>query len=962
MRKSFLQMKISIKLLTAGAIFFIAQDLAAQRDTARVKDIEEVVVVGYGTQRKSEVTGAIGQVKGDQLKNLVAQSFDQQLAGRSSGVQITQNSGVIGDAPRIRIRGISSINSNTFPLVVVDGMPIFTGDLGGYAANNALADINPADIESYELLKDGAATAIYGSRAANGVILITTKKGRSGRTNFNYSTYYGIAQVSKYLDLLETPDFITINNEKRSNRNQSAIAVGTQYNTNWQKAVLRSATQLDHNFNMSGGLGNGSYYASFGYNKAEGIVRANDLERYSARFNADQKLLNRVKIGMNLGVTRTTTNGLNNGTVSLSGAMFNVLRQLPNTPVFNPAGPEGYNIISLGTNTVVGPAENLATIANNIPNIRYVLDKNIYRTSTIRIIGGAYADINLLSWLDFRTQVSIDRSDAQGLLFWNSFHGDGRGSNGRIQNNVDVGQRYNWQNILTAKKSFGAHNFTFTAVNEYQKQDTNGFTGGGTDLTNDIFSGNTYTGTYGTPLSSGYKSTNAIVSYLGRINYDFGRRFFLQGSLRKDIMSKFAPDKRSEVFPGASIGWTISNENFFAGAKKAVNDFKLRASWGKTGNFNVLGGDFPYLGVFSARRYGDYGGLAFSRMGNPELTWEVQEKKNIGADLSFANNRLKFIVDYYVNTSDRLVDKFQIPYSFGVPDNQYIANIGKISNKGWEISMESDVVRGEDYSLSLNANVTFNKNNVDELSGGGKDQISTYNIVRVGLPINSLYGVKYYGVNMSNGNPIYYMNDGSLVQGNIPTNSYVVYDPNNPKDVSKSAKTPDLMELGNTLPTYFGAVNLNFRYKAFDLATQVRFSGGNYIMNVTRREMLSQFFNNNSTEILGRWQSEANPGDGWTPRLYAGADPIVNGPTVANSRFIEKGDFVKIDNISLGYNLPKDFLSTIHINSFRVFLQAQNAFIFTKYTGADPELEVAGVDYNTVPRSRVFSMGLNIGF
>lgn len=957
-------MNVKLKVLTTGALFFMGSQvvLAQQKkDSAKTKQIEEVVVVGYGTQKKSEVTGAISQIKGEAIKGLVTQSFDQQLAGRAAGVQVTQNSGLIGSAPRFRIRGVNSINSSTSPLIVVDGIPVITGDVGGYATNNALADINPNDIESYEVLKDGAASAVYGSRAANGVILITTKSGKNGKTNFNYNTYFGIAETAKYFDLLKTPDFITIQNEKRSNRGLGAWAVGNTVDTDWQRAVLRSAGQTDHNVNFSGGFGKGSYYASFGYTKQDGIIRANDLERFTVRLNADQKLTSKIKVGINLGVTRTITNGLNTGTNSLSGAMFNVIRQLPNTTVFDANGPFGYNIAIQGANTIVGRGSNTEFIANNLPNIRFVLDNNIYRTANNRIIASGYGEYEITSWLNLRSQVSADRSDASGLLFWHPFHGDGVSTKGRVQNNSDFTQRYNWQNVLTAKKSFGAHNFVLTGVNEYQKEDINGYTSGGTDLADAFFSSNVFTGTYGTPLSSGYRSANAIVSYLGRFNYDFAKKYFIQASLRKDIMSKFAPEVRSEAFPGVSAGWTVSKESFMEKFSSVVNDFKVRGSWGRTGNFNVLGGDFPYYGAFSPRKYGDYNGIAFSRMGNNNLTWEVIEKSNVGIDLGLFSNRVKVIADYYINNANRLVDRVQAPYSTGTPNNQYIANIGNIQNKGWEFTVDADVLRGEDYSLNVTANLTLNSNKVLELSKGA-DQIFDNNIIRVGLPINSLYGVKYWGVNMANGNPVYYKNDGTLVQGNIATNSYRRFDPSNPSDVSTAATSPDLMPLGNTLPTYFGAFNVNFKYKNFDLGSLIRFSGGNYIMNVTRREMMSQFFNNNSTEILGRWQSAQNPGDGWTPRLWSASDPIVNGPTVANSRFVEKGDFVKFDNITLGYSLSKDLLSKVGLNNLRIFVQAQNAFIITNYSGADPELEIAGVDYNVVPRSRVFSVGLNVGF
>ena len=922
--------------------------------------LDEVVVVGYGTQKKREITGSISQIKGESIKGLVTQSFDQQLAGRAAGVQITQNSGLIGSTPRIRIRGINSINSSTYPLIVVDGLPVQTGDLGGYAANNALADINPNDIESFEILKDGAASAIYGSRASNGVILITTKKGKEGKTNFSYNTYTGIAQVADYLDLLGTDDFITINNEKRSNRSQSALAIGNTVNTDWQKAVLRNALQMEHNFNLSGGLGNGTYYASVGYSKQEGIILANDLERYNAKFNVDQKIGKNVKVGTSVTLSRTGTNGLNTGTNSLSGAMFNVIRQLPNTTVYDPAGPQGYNVAIQGANTIVGRGQNAAFIANNLPNIRYVLDKNIQNTLTNRLLANAFGEVAIKPWLNFRTQVSFDQSNASGLRFWDPFHGDGVSTKGRVENSTDISQTYNWQNVLSFNKDFDKHSVAVSAVNEYQKTDINGYIGGGTDLADEFFSKNVITGSYGTPFSSGYKSNNAIVSYLGKASYNFDKRYFIQASLRQDLMSKFAPELRSEVFPGVSMGWTASNEKFFEKINTYVNDFKVRASWGKTGNFNVLGGDFPYLGTYRPRKYGDYNGIAFTNMENANLTWEVIEKRNIGVDFGLLNNKVKFVIDYYQNDADKLVERFQTPMSLGVPNNQYTANVGNIRNSGWEFGVDFNVINKENLSFDVNANLSFNKNEVISLSKG-VDQISTYNIIREGLPLNSLYGVKYWGVNASNGNPVYYKNDGSLVQGNIATNNYRVFDPNNPSDISRAATSPDLMELGNTLPTYFGAVDLKLKYHNFDFGTLVRFSGGNKIMNVTRLEMLSQNFNNNSTEILGRWQSPTNPGDGWTPRLWSAADPIVNGPTTANSRFIESGDFVKFDNITIGYNLPANLIEKLNIKSFRFYIQAQNAIIITKYSGQDPEMEIGGVDYNVVPRSRVFSVGLNVG-
>ena len=664
-------------------------------------------------------------------------------------------------------------------------------------------------------------------------------------------------------------------------------------------------------------------------------------------------------MGVNLGVTKTDYTGMNVGTNSLSGAVFNVIRQLPNTPVYDPNGPFGYNIATVGTNTMVGRWQNAEYIANNLPNIVYVLNTNKLESKVTRIIGDIYADFKILPYLNFRAQGSVDRSDNEGLLYWNAFHGDGRSTNGRIQNNSTKLNRYNWQNILTFDKTFDQHHVVLTGVNEYQKQDVYSFFGGGTDLADSFFNQNVISGSYGTPLSGGSKADNALISWLARLNYDFGKKYFIQGSIRNDKLSKFAQDQRSGTFYGASAGWTVSNENFLKDVD-FISDLKIRGSWGKVGNTEI-GSDYPYLSLYSVQKYGATNGIGYFQMGNEKLTWETSEKTDVGLDLALWNNRIRVVADYFENDNNNIILDVPVAPSLGVPGNFYKDNIGRAINKGWEFGLDITPVRTNDWEVTIASNISFINNEVTDLYLN-RDLVYDNNIVRVGESLNALYGFQYYGVNAANGNPVYYAQDGTLVQGNYATNSYRVYDPNNPNDVSQAGASPGRFILGNVIPKYFGAVNLTVKYKNFDLNSLARFSGGNYIMNSTRREMLSQFFNNNSTEILGRWQSVENPGDGWTPRLYSSSDPIVNGAAVANSRFVEKGDFVKIDNITLGYNFNPDMLSTIGLQRLRIYAQAQNTFIFTKYKGIDPEMESAGVDYNATPRTKVISLGLNLTF
>lgn len=960
-------MNVKLKVLTAGAVFFLGAEILAQQDTARVQDIDEVVVVGYGTQRKTDVTSAVSTVKGDAIANLNTPTFEAQLAGRSSGVQIVQSSGEIGRAPTVRIRGVNSISSGTAPLYVIDGIPMFSGDTGGgNTFANALADINPADIETMTVLKDGAATAIYGSRAANGVILITTKKGRSGRFSVNYNNQFSIARVVKKFDLLQTPDFLTISNEKAARVN-TVWARGNDFNTDWQDAVLRTGTQTDHFLSMTGGLGQGNFYSSIGYTEQEGIIKPNGMSRLSLRMNADQKVTDWLKLTSNMAYSETDYKGLNNGYNSISGAMFSAVRQLPNTPIYDPTTPTGYNIVTEGTTSRVGQWQNFIPITSNLTNIAYIVNNNRYASNLSRFIGSLAADVSVTDWLNYRLQISKDRSVTTGFLYWNRVHGDGFSRGGYIDNNYLNLDRWNIQNIVTFDKSFNSHNVNLVLVNEYQKQRSNSFYADGQGLSSDFFGQvGIISQSYGTQYSGGGATENGLISYAARLSYNFANRYFIQGTIRRDGLSKLPTANKWGNFPGLSLGWTVSNESFLVG-NNTLSELKLRASYGKVGNTELIN-DYPYLGLYNSFKYADYNGIGYSQAGNDQLQWETSTKKNIGADFGFLNNRITFSADYFVNENDGLVLAVPLPASLGVPGNAINQNIGKMQNKGFEFVANADLVRNDDFRWSIGGNLTLMENKVLSLVDG-KDIIQSQNgetayLIREGESLRSLYGYRYWGVNMANGNPVYYKADGSLVQANIANQSYYLFDPSNPGvlGAASSLSIDDRQILGGILPTYFGAVNTNLQYKSFDFSVMARFSGGNYIDNVTRRELLNMDFYNNGTEILGRWQSADNPGDGWTPKVHGLRGNFINRNGEVISRFVEKGDYVKIDNITLGYTFNPDVVSKVFLNKLRVYAVVQNAFMFTDYTGIDPEMEINGMDYNTVPRQSTVSFGLNATF
>jgi TonB-linked SusC/RagA family outer membrane protein len=981
--------KYSIKASSGDILVFSfigmgSQEMKAGSTSMNVKmhsaaqQMEEVVVIGYGTQKRREVTGAVATVKGKDLANLVTPSFESQLAGRAAGVQVTTPSGILGAAPIFRIRGVASITGGTYPLVVVDGMPIITGDTGGVANTNGLGDINPNDIESYEILKDGASTAIYGSRAANGVILITTKSGKKGTIKTSFNNSVGFSNATKMYDLLETPDFIGVSNEKSTSIAQAAWAVGNTNNTDWQKAILRNnAMQVNNNLSVSGGSDKGKFYLSLGSTDMKGVAVANDMKRYTIRTNIDANVTNWLNVGTNLGVTKTNYDGLNTGGTSgnaISGNIYGATKMLPNVPIYDPANSTGYNIEFPGAaGQALGRGQNSVPITNGLPNIVYVLDKNKYSSKITRILASAFANAKITSDLNFKVQGSIDNSITKGLQYLNPINGDGYSSKGYLYNDDTEYLRWNWQNILTYNKTFAEkHTIGVTAVSEYQKQKYENFWGSGATLLDEFYNKGLINDSYATKNSGGSQSENGIISYVGRFNYDFAKKYFIQATIRRDGISKLSQETRWNNFPGVSGGWTISKENFMESISSVVSDLKVRASYSEVGNTEIGRNgneNYPYLGLTTSSPYGPLNGIGYSQFGNDQLKWEASAKTDFGVELGLFDNKFKLTFDYFRNDVDQLILAAPTAPSLGIPGNTINKNVGSLYNKGLEFSASYKMIN-RNFTWDISANLTLIDNAITKLYGG-QDILYDYNIIREGESLRALYGYRYYGVNATNGNPIYYKADNSLVEGNADTTKYTVYDPANP-GVKGAASTLDSAKdksvLGNSLPTYYGGVNNNFTYKGIDFGFMFRFSGGNKVFNATRRDLLTQDFSNNGTEILGRWQSAANPGDGWTPRIVGNSNTFTNLSGHASTRFIEDGDFISLDNITLGYTLPKLFTQQIKVDSFRIYAIGQGMAMFTKYKGINPEMqntEVAnysGVDLNGTPRVKTISVGVNVNF
>lgn len=978
-------------------------DIALTSDENR---LQEVVVVGYGTQRKKSVTAAITKVDVTEINNLVTPSFDKQLAGRAAGVQVTVPSGLTNQEPRIRIRGVNSISYGRDPLIVIDGVPAVQGSLlqqnpsfgningtangtsstpvsgtsnntgiSSVANTNALSDISPNDIESIEILKDGAATAIYGSRAANGVILITTKKGKQGKMNVNYNMYAGTFRPAKRYEQLSAQEFVTIANEKYTNAGQAPQAFMNAQNTNtdWQDVIYSKRPLVhSHSLGFDGATATTNYYFAFNYLSQDGLIKTNNSKRYGIRTNFSHKINQWVKVGNTLAISRVEDNDQNNGGNALSSAMTSALRGLPNVRAYDTANRKfsGFNVTPDGA--ALGQDANLRAIDDNYVNIAYVLAKNRQRSEKHRIIENAFIEITPIQDLTFRSQGSIDYQNSYDFLSYDPLHGDGRGSNGRVDNITLSRNRYVWQNYLNYNKSFGSHNFFLTAGTELQRDIEKYSFGRGTNFSDPFFiSDNLVSGSYTTFTSGGGVFKSGFVSYFGRINYDFSSKYFLQLSFRRDGQSSLAKDVRFGNFPGGSVGWRISEENFWkkSGLSNVIDELKIRGSYAVVGN--TLSG-FPFLSTYGPTPYGGLNGIAIDAVGNNILQWETNKKIDAGIDISFLNRRVQVTFDWYQNRNDDLVLAAPLPSSFGIPNNSIFRNIGDMKNYGIEFSVDARILQRKDFQWSANFNFTSTKNKVISLVNN-QDVVlqgpnnGTFNVLRVGQSINAIYGFQYAGVNSGNGNPLYIKADGTLIQSNIAGTGYNVSNGKNDPALGAAATLDanDRIVLGNVLPTWFGGLTNTFAYKNWGLDVFFRYSGGNSIYNLTRQEtLLTMGFQNNSTEVLRRWQKPGDVTD--VPKVWIGKNNQVNNQSVAISRFVEKGDYVRLQNVVLSYTFrPKDLEQKTKgiIKSLRLFAQGQNLWIKTDYSGIDPDnYSEFGIDNGTTPQPRAYSVGLNIGF
>jgi TonB-linked outer membrane protein, SusC/RagA family len=924
-------------------------------------NLQEVVVVGYTTQTKRTLTGSVVKIDGSATSNKPVLSFDQALTGKAPGVLVNTSSGLVGDNVIIRIRGAASISLSSQPLIVMDGVPLTQGDQGQlYNPANALADLNPNDIESVEVLKDASSAAIYGSRGSAGVILITTKKGKAGQSTLNYDTYFGYNEPTRKLKVLNAEQYNSTINTLRTN---AGLAEAAKYgdidgdgqpdviDTDWQDELYRKGLVQNHQLSISGGSQRTSYYASLNYNDFESYIDVNRQRRGSARLNVNSKLSNIITVGINTQFSRTVSYGLGSGTGgALSGVPFGPLTMFPNIPVRD---ADGEYYLGNGGNT----------ISTNTPNPVAVTHLNKDNRDARRFIGSAFGEIQLYKGLKFKSQINLDYLNAFNDQFWNEKVGDGRG-NGVAQTVFSERNNWTWFNTLTYNTKIGAdHDISVLAGAEYNRFTSYyaySFGAGINDPDFKIISADNYASV---GADNGIDGLDyGIASYFGGINYSYKEKYLATVNFRTDGHSNFGKEYRWGNFPSASIGWRLSEEAFMAPVQ-FVKVLKLRTSYGVTGNAN--NGYYPSLGTFAPSAYADIAALTLENPGNTELKWETHYQFDAGIDAVLFNNT-NITIDYYNRRSKDLILRNPVLATLGFPDNVITQNVGTLRSTGIEMGVVTPVLNNKNFNWEVNFNIAWNKTKVLSTNGQGDDIYGGAGLARPGVELGTYYLIRWAGVNPGNGLPTFLDVNGNVVQydhsiPNIGERWTYVKDGSLAPEITASDR---VVHTGKTpYPKFYGGLAQNFRFLNFDASIDVQYAFGFYLFNQTQQTLMSYTdTRNKSVEILDAWTKAGQNTD--VPRLYYGDDKWA----MTSTRWLEKGDFARIRNVQLGYTFPKTFMNKAKLSRLRLYVQAQNLYTFTGYDGVDPESNSngntnvgLGIDYLRPYLPRTYTIGLNVG-
>jgi TonB-linked SusC/RagA family outer membrane protein len=945
------------------------------------KALNEVVVVGYGTQKKRDITGSIASVKGEALANKPTQSFEQALGGRAAGVQVVIPSGVLNAPPVLRIRGANSISLSSYPLIVVDGVPVFTGDGSSTnAAGNVLSSINPNDIESVDVAKDAAATAIYGSRAANGVLFITTKKGKPGRSKVTLDSWIGFSNPQRLQQVLDAQQYTEYKNEALRNAgtfnaatNAFATTVGADgkiINTNWADLVYRQGLQHSNTISLSGANESTSYYFSTGYTEQEGIINRNDFKRLTLLMNVDHKAGKFFSMGGKIQYTSDqNTAATSSGSLGDAFASAGLGRvALVTAPNVGPFLADGSYNQSGGLIGVMG--NKLGQVGFFNPQI--AMDLNRSNSYGEHLISNLYAQFKPVSWLAVRTQYGLDYLMVDNDVFSHPLSGEGFSSTGSVSAIFNKNKRWVWTTTAQFDKVFAQdHTVSVLAGIEQQKSDNNSYGLNRVTVADPAFTN--IQGGWVTPNTSGLGiGENYLYSEFARGQYNYKRKYFLTANVRRDGASQLGVNSKYGIFWGVSASWDVLSEKFIQNIKldKVFSSLRLRSSYGKVGNIGGLG-NFASLSTFGSGLYGSGGTVAYSQAGNPNLTWETSKKTDVGLNFGLFNDRLTAEIGYYNSNNDGLLLFVPQPPSAGLPSN-IPTNIGSMYNRGFEFDIKYNVVQNKDFSWTTSFNLSTNDNKVLSLAPGITNIIGSTgglenpSITIPGQPIGMLFVTRTAGVDPASGRRIFLNAQGRqvLFQHVAPAGqSRFMYADGS---VAPTVSSADAIVYKNTHAKIFGGFENNLRFKNFELNALFTYQMGNWLYYGTQAGLRDQRFWNNEVGVLNRWQKAGDVTE--FPRAVFG-DNVSNGSSFPLDINVFKGDFIKLRTLTLGYNIPKNMLDKIKISNARFYVSGNNLLILTAYPGPDPEVSSNGngttnfgIDRNTVANQRTITVGINVGF
>jgi TonB-linked SusC/RagA family outer membrane protein len=958
--------------------------------------LSDVVVVGYGTQSRATVTAAIAKVDGKNIGNQPVGTPGEALAGLAAGVQVQSDQGSKpGAAPTIRVRGVSSLSASNDPLYVVDGYPLET------SANFNL--INPGDIESIEVLKDAASAAIYGSRAANGVVLVTTKRGKAGKTTFSVTAYTGVQQVNRFIKVLKRDQYV--DQVKALSRIK-----GLQYPTildgdvsalpdvDWQKAIFRTAPLSDFELNAAGGSEKVRFNASAGFFKQQGVLIGTDYSRYTTRLNLDADLVKNVKFAFSISPSyseqfRQPASGQASGAgantndylvgvpnivapVNLPSPLNQALTFQPIVPVRKANGDfqEPYD---RDLNYNLSPTAVFS--ASNFYNPVNILSKSVNRSRSFRTLANTFLEYTPVAGLRLKSYLGATLENEQvhayipGTMAY-SLAPTASDSNPLLAgifaaDNSRTSFDWVWENTATYDKQIGKHHFNLLGLFSTQKYNSQiNYTAGvpGTFITTAVDSPLASPNTVGSEAFD----ANTFVSYAGRLTYDYARKYLFTAAVRQDGSSRFGPNNRYAVFPSFSMGWRLAEEPFLKNAldKLSINELKLRGGYGRTGNANI--GSFTYVNSIALNKNYASGstrlfGTQQTGFANPDLTWEKNDQTSVGADIGFMQNKIAFTVDYFIRYSNGMLLNKALPLDVGYAAS-YQANLGKLQNKGFEFTASTTFKLGA-VVWNTNANLSTYKTKVLDLGGPsalpGVQAINGWNNVyqvKVGQPLGIMYGYQIIGI-FRNANDL--ANNAKATSGN-KIGDFMIKDQNGDGKIDIN----DMTALGHGLPDVTYGLTNTFQYKNFDLSILIQGVQGVNIINGNNRQTLTG--NNNQNSLAVYYNNYYDPA--FPDRNVKYPSPIstasLPGPAL-NSQAVENGSYLRVRNITLGYRLIEHSLSKLFVKTARFYVTAQNPFLITKYTGYNPEANIMGsdattpgVDQGTYPTARTIIVGVNFGF